>query len=829
MDFSHIRQRETAIIIGIILIFALFGLWLRLLPMEQLTSGPVQKVLFMDPWYSMRQIEVIAANLPNYPWFDPMNGYPTGKVIDWGPLYPTFSALIAVLVGAGTRSELINVASWIPPILSLTMIPIVYSIGKLVSDRKTGVIAACLISVIAGEYLYRTFFGYLDHHFMEVLLSTACILFYLGIIKLSLDKNEQVPWRSPYLILYSVLAGLTYYLGMMNIPTIVLFAGIIGLFCLIHALLTRDEVSQKNLACAHTVMFGIFIILFAMTGIHAEGFGLSQYTPIHLLLALLLIIEPVFLYGVLHFTCKKPAWQTGGLIIGIPALLYILISVISPMITQQISGGFTSFFFFSYSETYINEMQMWDFTRAYHSFNIALLIMTAGIIITGYQIFRKYDAVKVCALTWALIILISTILHLRYEYYAGVIVVLFSAVALASLYDWIGLRTSPESKGTIKQKKAVPLSPEKTIIRGYLPIIVVGFIILLITALSAQITWVVATEQLKMISMNDDWADGLTWLNQHSPDPGVDYLKIYQKEGFTYPSSSYGILSWWDYGHWISYLAKRIPITTPFQNNLPPVAQFLVATDEKSADALANQTRARYIIIDYEMINSKYQSIPLWAYGQKALNQFQKYYYQQSKTNQNEYDPVLTLKPDFFTSMISRLYIFDGSLTNSTGANLVRYSDTRIGGQEIPAVTRITSLSPEQAESALSQGIAPGNDIVSIQFTHPISSIPALTHYRLIYESPNVTASDEYAQLHNVKIFERVAGYQIPGTGIIELPLITNQGRKFTYRQNSTNGTFTVPYSTNREGTGVHATGPYTMLQTGETIEVKEEQVLNGA
>ncbi len=826
MVITLIKKHETAIIIAVISIFALFGIWLRLLPMEQLTSGPIHKVIFMDPWYSMRQIEVIASNLPNYPWFDPMNGYPTGKAIDWGPLYPTFSALIAVILGASTRNEIMNVASWIPPIISLLMIPILFWIGKMMVDKKTGVIAACLTSVIAGEYLYRSFFGYLDHHFLEVLFSTAFILFYLATIRTIEDEQDRKPGVYRDLFLYSFPAGIMYYLGMMNIPTIVLFAGIIGIFCFLHALKTRDEQSMKYLTYAHSVIFGVFIILFALTGIHAEGFSISQYTPVHILLALILIIEPLFLYGVIRYTQGKPGWQTNGLIIGIPIVLYILTSVIAPAITQRISEGFTYFFFFSYKDTFINEMQMWDLTRAYHSFNIALLIMIAGILITGYQVWRRYNPVKSCTLVWAMVILISTILHLRYEYYAAVIVILFSAIALTTLYNRVNLMVSPDSRGTIKPKRDVSPPHEKNTVTAYLPIISVGLIIAVITILSAQITWVVATEQLQMISMNDDWADALTWLETNSPDSGVDYFKIYQEEGFTYPNSSYSILSWWDYGHWITELAHRIPITTPFQNNVAPVAQFLIATDEKTADSLAEQTGARYVIIDYEMINSKYPAIPLWAYGENTRNQFQKYYYQQSKTNQNQYDPVLTLKPDFFTSMVSRLYIFDGSFTNSTGASLVQYADMEIGGQQIPAISRIMPLAPDQVMSTLSKELAPGTDVVSVQYTHPITEIPALTHYRLVYESPTVTASDEYAQMHNVKIFERVPGYTIPGDGTIEIPLVTNQGRAFTYRQNSINGTFTVPYSTRKDSAGVHAMGPYIIEQTGKTVEVSEEQVM---
>lgn len=824
MDLQAFRQKNTALLLAVIILFALFGLWLRLLPMGQLTSGLIPQVIFTDSYYNMRLIEVITHNFPSYPWFDPMNGFPVGKDNDWGPLYPMFSAFIAILLGAGTRYEIMNVASWIPPVLSLTMVPLVYYTGKIVAGKKTGVIAACLISVIAGEYLYRSFFGYIDHHLEEVILSTAFILLYLLILQEIQPDNPQIPKRNPRFFLYSALAGLTYYLGMMNIPTIVLFAGIIGLFCGLHAIITRDERTMKSLTIAHGVAFGVFIILYGLTGIHNHGFSLAQYTPVHIVLALLLIAEPIFLAAIIHYTTGRPAWQTSGLILGIPAVLFVISSFLIPTLVRILRVGFSYFFFFSYKESFISEMQMWDLTRAFHSFNIALLVMIAGLFITGYQIHKKYDALKICILIWAFVILISTILHLRYEYYAGVVVVLFSAIALAWLFDLLSKNQADSPGSTGNARKNIP-QKGKNLISCNIPLIVVGLIILIITVLSAQITWVVATEQLQIVSVDKDWADSLVWLGKNTPDPGIDPLRIYQKQGFSYQNSSYGVLSWWDYGHWITYVANRLPITSPFQDNVPPVAQFLLATDEKTADGLADRTRTRYIMLDYEMINSKYPSLPLWAFGQTARDNYQKYYFQQSKTNQNQYDPVLTLKPEFFKSMVSRLYIFDGTETNSTGGSLVQYGQMQTGDQQIPAISRITALSPAEAEKAAAEPLTPGTDIVSIQYTHPITNLPALTHYRLVYESPTVIASDEYAQMHSVKIFEKVPGYQIEGNGTIELPMISNQGRKFTYRQESASGTFTVPYATTGNDSGVRATGPYRNVQTGETYEVTEKQV----
>jgi dolichyl-diphosphooligosaccharide--protein glycosyltransferase len=133
-------------------------------------------------------------------------------------------------------------------------------------------------------------------------------------------------------------------------------------------------------------------------------------------------------------------------------------------------------------------------------------------------------------------------------------------------------------------------------------------------------------------------------------------------------------------------------------------------------------------------------------------------------------------------------------------------------------ITQANQISAENVQTPLRKDQVIG----SIQFTKPVTDVPAIGHYRLIYESPTTVAEDETHQIKEVKIFERVKGYTFAGNGTIELPVITNQGRTFTWRQQSTNGTFTLPYSTQNNPYDVRATGPYRIVETGKTIEVSE-------
>jgi dolichyl-diphosphooligosaccharide--protein glycosyltransferase len=114
--------------------------------------------------------------------------------------------------------------------------------------------------------------------------------------------------------------------------------------------------------------------------------------------------------------------------------------------------------------------------------------------------------------------------------------------------------------------------------------------------------------------------------------------------------------------------------------------------------------------------------------------------------------------------------------------------------------------------------------------------LPALHQYRLVHESLDDASVKSFpesdpltlADIKYVKIFEFVKGAQISGEGIIELPLITNTGRTFVYRQESENGQFIVPYPTSGSPYDVRATAEYHIVGTSRYITVTENDVVEG-
>ena len=82
--------------------------------------------------------------------------------------------------------------------------------------------------------------------------------------------------------------------------------------------------------------------------------------------------------------------------------------------------------------------------------------------------------------------------------------------------------------------------------------------------------------------MAENTPEPVTYANPDG-DP-LDYYGQYDRTGdFEYPEGAYGVLSWWDYGHWITGEGERIANANPFQQNVREAADFLLAQDEEEA------------------------------------------------------------------------------------------------------------------------------------------------------------------------------------------------------------------------------------------------------
>jgi dolichyl-diphosphooligosaccharide--protein glycosyltransferase len=351
-----------------------------------------------------------------------------------------------------------------------------------------------------------------------------------------------------------------------------------------------------------------------------------------------------------------------------------------------------------------------------------------------------------------------------------------------------------------------------------------------------------------------DWLESLEWLRTGTPDPGIGYFDHYEKTGYTAPPDSYGILAVWDAGHWITFFSHRMPVTNPFQDNLggtSGTAAFFLSENETQANTILKKFRGRYVITDSTMAVDRFTNLVPWMSGSVDISHYIKWFLVAEPRDTTHLEKTHFFDDGYYQTMVVRLHTFDGSLTTPTSARYVQYTirkPTELETADASGFSRIISnqqtidLTRSNATDTLI--IEEGPELLPTTYANsystlpdePIKTLPALTHYRLVHESPEDASVIPFPEsepftltgIKMVKIFEYVKGARIAGEGIIEIPLITNTGRTFVYRQESSGGEFIVPYSTQKNPYEVRATGPYHIIGTSRTFEVTEEAVVKG-
>ncbi len=807
---------------------------LRMVSAGSLIINDQVRFISTDPWFVMRQIEQVIANFPHYAWFDPMTAYPGGKTIDWGPLFPVSVAAVCLLFGVTTRPEAAFIASLVPVVLGAVMVPVMYLTGRLLKDWRTGLISAGLIAVVAGEYMYRSFFGYVDHHILEVLLSTVFILIYLAVLRYpgskEISSKDLHSIRAPLLL--SLLAGVVYFLGLLNMPTMVFFALIIGIFTVAQGV--ADYMQGRSIAYLlfiNTSVFTVVIIWFLLFGVKQNALSFTAYSMAHVYAYLMIIAASAVLYGLsVTFRTKKILFIASLLGTGLFAIFLLVFAL--PGLGQMIVDAGEVFISNPYS---IDELQPWNLYRAAGVFNAGLILMAAGYFVVLYGIARTRRAESMFVLVWGVVMLVATIQHQRYEYYLVVPLVLLSALAVEAAWTLGGgdllklVRRAKDKEAPIKTRKDRKLAKRQDTSRARAALTIVALVLLAIFAgLSAFTSYKVASYPA-FDRIPDDWFQSMEWMRYNTPDTGVNYSRIYEHGEFHYPNSSYGVLARWPAGHWITYIAERIPNANPFQDHITGpnnIYDFFSSEDEDNALAVAKALGSRYVVTDFGFAISKSAS------GSTLNDTQQLDYYTPSMIEPLDSGGTRVLmlfSQSYFLGMSSRLHNFDGSMVVPDTAYYVEY--TWQNGVAYPVVSKRQLMPASEAREKAANATLSGGLIATALsgfIDQPVDVVPALRHFRIVYESPTNARQSGYPEMKAVKIFEIVEGARIRGEGIIELPLETIQGRQFTYRQQSSNGEFVVPYATGDTGKGVRALGPYRIAGSGVTFEVREEDVLQG-
>ncbi len=744
-----------------------------------------------DAVYHMRLVENTLAHYPVRIFYDPFTQYPFGSSLHFGPLWTLLIATAAILLGARSPTDPIVyiTGAYMPAILgTLTAMP-VYYIAKTLYGRKVALLSVLILAVLPGQFLSRTVLGFTDHHVAEIFFSTLAMVFYF----LAIDemKNNVKDWKKLKKgFIYSLLAGLAFAAYLLSWPGAVLFSLIILVFSVIQSIAEnyRGE-TLDYLALASIPVFLIPLIL--ILPYFTPTIGWSRYSWFHVAILGLGVIA-LLLFSFISRAIRKwnlnRHWYPASIAI-LGAINLTSIFLISKYLFDSLLGAFSILTPAGGALT-ISEVQpmLWpgnQFTLAllWANFTFIFYFAMIAFILTLHSVAKNWRPSETLFAAWNVIIIWATMSQNRFAYYSAINIAILAGYFWWRIFSWAGVEKLLEG---LSKKEARNLKVSH------------GFAIAMFILIALYPPFSITIENRHSGGADLDWINSLMWLRNNTPDPGLDYYGIYKEpnpgEFYEYPASAYGVMSWWDYGHIITYIAHRIPNANPFQagiieRNWTGAAPFLTAENETEANRILDFLGSRYVISDVAMASGKF-----WAIGTFAkkgnIEECYSYYYQTIQTPQG-------LKQYYsqhaFNTMEIRLHFLDGD----------RFD--------------------------LAKGAPEGN---------------YLTRYRLIYESPMIAGTFAGNQIHYIKIFEYVKGARIKGeapAGVevnLTLNVTSNQGRSFVYKQHTiSNGSFefVVPYSNTEPIPGgtnfeVRSREPYKIEfeNTIKEVIVTEEDVIRG-
>jgi oligosaccharyl transferase (archaeosortase A-associated) len=832
----------------IVIAIFLFSFYIRgITPINNVFRNGIVGFAMDDSVFHMRLVENTIKFFPHRISFDAFTVYPYGNSLHWGPLFDQMIAFLALLGGLFTnggmpsQSLIDTIGAFYPAVLGALVVFPVYFIGKELLDEKAGLLGAFLIAILPGQFLSRSVLGFTDNHVAEVLFVTLMMMFFIIAIKkaenITFDHWLNKDWvvlKIP--IIYSLFAGVSFGAYLLTWTNGVFFAAVFGIFVIIQYIIDHFKgKSTEYLGIVGIIAYLVALIMVIPYVQISNDFSPEYYSFLHLavtgggavVFALMSLVSREMSrreYKGTRFLLFVSGTILTGLIamkILLPAFYGATVGQIDYLFKGNTGGGLTvAEAMPPCGDSIIAKLNC---DTMLSSFGLNYYISFIALILLFYYIFKKSRAEYTLMAIWSIFVLGIFFAQNRFGYYYAVNIAILSAIVSSKILDygdWKNFKSN-DIIGCIKKIRV------QHVLSLILVIAITGFLNMPQYPSPYQIT----TESAQWGAVDTsngfyEWHDALTWMRDHTPVPDLPFYSIYNKpapgEKYNYSKNDYGVMSWWDYGHIITYWGHRIPNANPFQSgigggpdHLPGASTFLTAQSEEEANAVLDrlsvngQPGARYVVSNAYMAYSIQPVFATWNESD-IYGQF---------TQISQKDRLFIPGMKFYNTMESRLHIFDGNglkyyrLVHESKPN----PNTRGGYLEVGAYMENNNVVPY-----CDQGLCVGK-----------------YWYNKVYNENVPVEYSGYAKIFEYVKGARITGKAYPNTQVTVMNSIrTNIGRTFPYSQvTMSDGTFvfTVPYSTEGPIQGgtqfdTQPTGAYTITSGNVTkqININERDVLEG-
>ncbi|ACV48857.1 MULTISPECIES: oligosaccharyl transferase, archaeosortase A system-associated [Halomicrobium] len=754
-----------------------FTLWNRVRPWNNyIVDG---EVLFNgnDAWYHYRSTAYTVRNWPQTMPFDPWTYFPHGTDVgQFGTLFDQLLATVALIVGLGSPSDntIRLVVLFAPAVFAvLTGIP-TYVIGRRLGGRAGGVVALAVFALSAGSILQRSMVGFSDHHIAEVLFQTLGVL---GMMVAVTVARRDRPVYEQFLdrdfdglrstLVWSALAGVAITLYLWVWPFGVLLLGIVGVYLLFQLTIefVRGE-SPEHTAIAGAVALGVTGVLMFIP-ITAAEFRVGVFSLLHPTLAFGVAAGCVFMAWLARF------WDDRDIDTVFYPLTILSILVLGVVFAQLATPGIYDLFARNLVRIFGGVLGIGPSATAgtigeitpmrrpaialfqMHGFATFIALAAGALVVVRNLIGSKVEPQQLLVVVWAAFVTAATITQARFAYYLAVPIGGLTAYAVGAVLRYLadGDRSIVDGDGINVETYQV---------------LTVAAIAVLVVAPMVAVASPTDIDRYDSPGQGiEGWSDGLDWMQNHTPAEGtfggasneLDHYGTFPNVGdFDYEDGQYGVLSWWDYGHWITAQGQRIPTANPFQQGATEAANFLLAPNETQAnDALdtvsenSSEAETRYVAVDWKMaetngnVGGKFFAPPNF-YDVSEVSQQDYYSPVYSSRAQSLRGPSFVhQRQAYYNSTVVRLYRYHGSAVEPRPIG-VDWEPSTLQGRQVAQVDGQRAIFQTQTlEEARAYTANDSTSSVGGIGALPSERVPAMEHYRLVGTSEqSATASGQY-------------------------------------------------------------------------------------
>ena len=712
----------------------------------------------MDSWYRMRLVDSFIANFPHVTAFDPYSGFPNGIRATFHPLTSWLIGVPALILGGGNPApELVDgCGAYFPAVLgALTVVP-VYFIGRHLYGRIAGAAAAILIAILPGEFLSRSLLGFTDHHVTEAFFSTVTLLFLMYALREAGKAGVVIRQPADILntayrrtLMFAALAGVSLGLYLLAWRGGVFVLAVIVLHVVVRCLLDYGRRQSGGDLVLVLPVTGAIAMLMASPTIAAHYMATLYVTAMASV-----IVFPIALKVLSDFGHRQQwsRWTFVGALAGCLALAFVALLLVSPVLARYVRSAID---FMVPTGAHLTIMEMhplffpggvFSLTVAWNNFTTALAISIIGIVVLLRSARSPRGNDVTLLIVWSITMLVAVLLQRRFGYYYSV----NAAILCGFLVGWVFAHPYLKQQvAVLKQRAAVPAKASSKsaarALRSHQSARRTAMLTLVSVAIA--VVAVLCVPSIDMAHnfaaepglMTTGWYESLVWLRDNTPEPldPNEYYAMHEvppnREPYAYPESAYGVMAWWDYGHWITRLSHRIPVANPFQQGARTAGLFFTAQSEAEGSTIMEERGCRYVVVDSKTSLRTFHGVTGWA-GQERSDYMDLYY--QRNPSSGTWDPVVLYYPEYYQTMLVRLYNFRGEAYEPDEFTAIRYQTGGGSGQSAKEVAETRRFQTYDEALAFMSQAGEGNwRLVSADPLKSVVPLEALERFTIEYES----------------------------------------------------------------------------------------------